>query len=74
MPQLLRRSLQQSKVLDAEPNDDDNNPDLDVQIAYRDPRVAGKRRQTNEDVSDYVSFRLELARENALAKYREIWG
>lgn len=74
MPQRLHRSLQQSKALDAEPEDDDDDFDLDVQVAYRDPRVAGKRKQTNEDVSDYVSFRLELARENALTKYREIWG
>ena len=62
-------------------NETDNNnpvgPDkLDLQVPYGRNRSTEKRNNvdTDNEVSDYVTVRLALARAKAMAKYREVWG
>jgi hypothetical protein len=75
LPHLLLRSLQQSKAIDAEDDEDEDDFDFVASVAYRNPRVSAKRKQSEDDsVSDYVAMRLELARANALDKHRQVWG
>jgi hypothetical protein len=74
LPHLLQRSLQLSKAIDADDDDDDDDFDVIAQVAYRNPRLSAKRKPVEDDVSDEIAKRLQLAREKALDKFREVWG
>jgi hypothetical protein len=43
---------------------------LDFQVGYRRPELITEE----SDLSDYVKFRLWLARQLAIRKHKEIWG
>jgi hypothetical protein len=66
-------------VGDLEDDDNDNAPgpdELDLQVLYRRPEVLKPPQitATDEDLSDYVRFRLMLARMKALQKYNSLRG
>ena len=57
--------------------DPSNLPDDDYLIANlinRPPRVTKNSYNDDEELSDYIKFRLFLARELAIRKYNEKWG
>lgn len=57
--------------LDLDDNDDPAGSDeLDVYVGYRRPNLV-KDQQSDDDVSDYVSVRLAVARAKALQAYRQ---
>ena len=45
--------------------------DEDIYVQYRRPEIQDKDALDDEELSDYVKFRLFLARQLALAKFRE---
>jgi hypothetical protein len=64
---------------DLEDDDNDNAPgpdELDLQVLYRRPEVLKPPQitATDEDLSDYVRFRLMLARIKALQKYNSLYS
>ena len=70
----------QRKLLVTNEIDDDGNdlpgPDeLDLHVLYSRPRVVENHQELNDDdLSDYVTVRLAIARAKAMAKYKEHWG
>jgi len=62
---------------DFEDGDDTAAEDLDLHVAYRRPEVVRDSTITiiddDEELSDYVKFRLYLARQLAMKKYYEKW-
>ena len=70
----------QRKLLVTNEIDDDGNdlpgPDeLDLHVLYSRPRVVENHQELNDDdLSDYVTVRLAIARAKAMAKYKERWG
>ena len=69
----------QRKLFDLTDDEDDDLPgpdELDLQSPYARPRLTEKRTDLdlNDDISDYVTVRLAVARARALAKYREVWS
>jgi hypothetical protein len=75
-PKLLRLAQSKlSKAIDADPDDDNDDDDnIAVIVAYREPRLAPKKKQVEEELSDHVKMRLLMAREKALALHRATWG
>ena len=77
VPRAHRRLLVTNNLTD-DKNDDAPGPDeLDLHIPYARPRVAGVPKEVVKDpdeVSDYVSVRLAVARAKAMSKYRETFG
>jgi hypothetical protein len=70
-------SLQRSNSFEIDDNDDDDlNDFLDIHVAYRRPSLIpcdDKCHHTGEDeLSDYITVRLALARLKAIHQYREI--
>jgi hypothetical protein len=54
---------------------DDSDLILDDEVTYgRNRRAEAFGKVIEDDLSDYVKFRLWLARQLALKKYQETWG
>ena len=71
-PKAQRRLLATNDLSDGD--DGPPGPDeLDVQSPYRRPRVETQP-QDPDDISDYVSVRLAVARARALEAYRQKWA
>jgi len=66
----LPRSLRSAVQLEVS-DDDSDDGNMDLQIAYRRPDLVDN---SELPLSDYVTLRLAHARRLALAKYQEIWG
>jgi hypothetical protein len=68
-------SLPQHQLSNFEFNDEelDFDPGLDLHRSYNRPRLITVDFD-NDDVSDYVAQRLQIAREKALQAYREKWA
>ena len=70
----------QRKLLVTNEIDDDGNdlpgPDeLDLHVLYSRPRVVENHQELDDDdLSDYVTVRLAIARAKAMAKYKECRG
>jgi hypothetical protein len=70
IPRTQRRLLITNNLIDDE-NDDPPGPDeLDLQSPYTRPRIV-KPHDNDDDLSDYVTVRLAVARARAMQKYRE---
>jgi len=70
IPRTQRRLLITNNLIDDE-NDDPPGPDeLDLQSPYTRPRIV-KSHDNDDDLSDYVTVRLAVARARAMQKYRE---
>jgi hypothetical protein len=70
-------NLQRSNSFEIDDNDDDDLNDFpDIQIAYRRPILIScddKCHHNDEDeLSDYITVRLSLARLKAIHRYREV--
>ncbi len=54
---------------------EDSDLIIDDEITFGRNRKSGEFGQVVEDeLSDYIKFRLWLARQRAMAKYLEVWG
>jgi hypothetical protein len=79
-PHLSLRKKKQSQPInksDADDGDDDFDAEIDYQIGYRRrdlDKSKSLQREPEEEVSDYVKFRLFLARNLALMKLQEVRG
>ena len=70
-------SLQRSNTSELEAGDDDGYDDIDLHIAYRRPTLVPCDDTCNhqdEGLSDHIIFRLWLARQLALKKFKEVHG
>ena len=70
-------SLQRSNSFEIDDGDDDTSDDFpDIQVAYRRPILINcddKCHHSDEDeLSDYITVRLALARLKAINRYREV--
>ena len=70
-------SLQRSNSFEIDDNDDDNADDFpDIQVAYPRPNLIScddKCHHRDEDeLSDYITVRLALARLKAIHRYRRV--
>ena len=68
-------SLPQHLLSNLELNDEDLDldPELDLHRSYNRPRLITVELD-NDDVSDYVALRLEIARKKAMMAYKEKWA
>jgi hypothetical protein len=68
-------SLPQHLLSNLEFNDDelDLDPELDLHRSYNRPRLITVELD-NDDVSDHVAQRLQIARKKAMQAYREKWA
>ena len=76
---LLRKTHQkqtQSQPLSNRSLDDNDDLIINDEVTYGRNRRAGEYGKLVEDdeLSDYVKFRLWLARQRAMAKYKEKWA
>jgi len=60
--------------LDADDPELPGPDDLDLHKAYSRPRVVKKQDLLDDDLSDYVTIRLAVARAKAMEKYRQTWA
>lgn len=70
-------SLQRSNTSELEAGADDGYDDIDLHIAYRRPTLVPCDDTCNhqdEGLSDHIIFRLWLARQLALKKFKEVHG
>jgi len=69
-------SLQRSNPSEIDDGDDDGYDDIDFHVAYRRPSLIpcdDKCHHIGEDeLSDYITVRLALARLKAIHRYREV--
>ncbi len=47
--------------------------DIDLHKSYSRPRVVKKQELLDDELSDYVTIRLAVARAKAMEKYRQTW-
>jgi len=47
--------------------------ELDAHVGYRRPNIVYEESFDEDDISDYVKWRLFLARQLALLKYKQKW-
>jgi hypothetical protein len=75
LPKTHRRFVVTNDLTDDE-NDDLPGPDeLDLQTAFRRPRIVDNNAATDDvELSDYIQTRLLVARARALQKYNEKWS
>jgi len=69
-------SLPQHQLSNLELNDEDydgGSDDIDLHRGYNRPKLITVDLD-NDDISDYVALRLQLARAKALEAYREKWA
>jgi hypothetical protein len=70
IPRTQRRLLITNNLIDDE-NDDPPGPDeLDLQSPYTRPRIVKNKDHNDDDLSEYVTVRLAVARARAMAAYR----
>ena len=70
-------SLQRSNTSELEAGGDDGYDDIDLHIAYRRPNLVPCDDTCNhqdDGLSDHIIFRLWLARQFALKKFKEVHG
>lgn len=74
VPKAQRRLLVTNDLTDD--NDEPPGPDeLDLQSPYARPRVTTRKQETtDDDLSDYVTVRLAIARARAQEIYRQTWA
>jgi hypothetical protein len=75
---LLRKTQQKPKLkpLSKQDLDDDKDLIIDDEVSFGRNRKSlefGKLIHEDVEISDYVKFRLWLARQLALRKYEEVW-
>jgi hypothetical protein len=75
---LLRKTQQKQKLKPLSKQDLDDGEDLviDDEVSFGRNRKSlefGKVIHEDVEISDYVKFRLWLARQSALRKYEEVW-
>ncbi len=73
---LLRKTTRKSQLRSNPKGLDDSDFEVDDEVTFGRNRQATKFGKVVEDdeLSDHVKFRLWLARQIALAKYREVHG
>ena len=73
---LLRKTTRKSQLRSNPKGLDDSDFEVDDEVTFGRNRQATKFGKVVEDdeLSDHVKFRLWLARQLALAKYREAYG
>ena len=73
---LLRKSTRKSQLRSNPKGLDDSDYEINDEVTFGRNRQATQFGKVIEDdeLSDYVKFRLWLARQIALAKYREVHG
>jgi hypothetical protein len=77
-PKLLRSNPTRVALLNLQDNDDDIGiGDEDLHVGYRRPSLVTEKKSANNDddeLSDEIKWKLFLARQVALIKYKEKWG
>jgi hypothetical protein len=77
-PKLLRSNpLRKSLIISGvDPSDLDGIDDEDVYVSYRRPELVKNNKVygPDEELPDHIKWKLFLARQLAMAKYREIHG
>jgi hypothetical protein len=81
---LLKRTIKKQNLLRSNPigvvvfrvydEDFELEFDDDIYIGYKRPELVKIQKSDFDDLSDYVKFRLWLARQLALKKYNEKWA
>ncbi len=73
---LLRKTTRKSQLRSNPKGLDDSDFEVDDEVTFGRNRQATKFGKVveDDDLSDHVKFRLWLARQIALAKYREVHG
>lgn len=59
--------------LDADDPELPGPDDLDLHKSYSRPRVVKEQELLEDELSDYITIRLAVARAKAMEKYRETW-
>jgi hypothetical protein len=70
LPRTQKRQLQLLSNSEVDDSDDDDWDEVDIFVAYRRPCLV--KCDSSEELSDYVKFRLFLARQLALKKFDDI--
>lgn len=70
-----RKFLASNLLIDDEDESPAGPDELDLHVCYARPRLASKQRvEESEELSEYVTVRLAIARAKAMEKYREKWA
>jgi hypothetical protein len=70
LPRTQKRQQQLLSNSEVDDSDDDDWDEIDIFVAYRRPCLV--KCDSSEELSDYVKFRLFLARQLALMKFDDI--
>lgn len=72
-----KRLLNQLKsdLIDFNDSEQEHSSEVDIYVGYKRPEIVNNLNVNEDyDLSEYVRFRLFLARYLALKRYKEIWG